>query len=106
MSGPVGGLQGDLEYVTAVLQERLDLEDLRRGVDVDAPENELWIGERLSHRLVEVALIQAKLPHRSTHAHPRSHELRGGVDPQAHAYISALFLRDRRQALDLAQRLD
>src|SRR5215208_5455785 len=84
MSSYVRGFQRDLEDVAAMLQKRLDLEDLGSGVYVDATQVQLRVGERPTDRLGQVSLIDAKLSDRPPHAHLGAHELRGGVDPQTH----------------------
>ncbi len=105
LPGVIGGLERDLEDVAAVLEERLDLEDLGGGVDVDAPQDQLGVRERLQDRLFEFGLVYAELPDRPAHPHLGAHQLGGGVDPQAHPDPAPGVPGDRRQAVDLVQRL-
>ena len=95
-----------LEDVAAVLEERLDLEDLGRGVDVDAAQDQLRMRQGILHSLLELGLVHAELAYRPAHAHLRAHELGRGIDAESNPDRSSPTCGYLRETLDLAQRLD
>ncbi len=106
VAGVVGCLEGYLEDVAAVLEERLDLEDLGRGVDVDAAQDQLRMRQGILHSLLELGLVHAELAYRPAHAHLRAHELGRRIDAESNPDLSSHTCGYLRETLDLAQRLD
>src|SRR5215208_3705275 len=105
-AGQVRRLQSDLQNIAAVLEEGSHLEDLCRRVDVDAAQGEFTVGKCLLYRVPELSLVHTELPDSTAHAHPRSHKLGFGIDPESHTDIFARLSRYTGEALDLVYGLD